>query len=98
MYITSIHQRYAFFHQIVTGQNFIPQSCTYKRSHHSSIFIAPHTLPSKKKSPAEPFIFIYFLLVNIYNGGGDLNPEHLRWKHQEVLVELLGSWQLSSGT
>ena len=52
----------------------------------------------KKKSPAEPLIFIYFLLVNIYNGGGDLNPEHLRWKYQEVLVELLGSWQLSSGT
>ena len=35
---------------------------------------------------------IFFLDTSIVAGGGDLNPKCLYWKHQEVLVELQGSW------
>ncbi len=44
---TPIHQCCSFFHQIVTGQNFISHSSPFKKGRFSRCFITPHILPSK---------------------------------------------------
>ena len=38
-------------------------------------------------------IKLLFFIIH-WLGEGDLNTRQLCWKHQEVLVELQGSWQL----
>ena len=37
--------------------------------------------------------YTFFLIISIVGGGGELKPKILRWKHQEMSIELQGSSQ-----